>query len=445
MIPVHVGVGRSTRSVMGGEGGRGALEESTPAVLQRSLQVAYLCAAPPWPLRSGYQIRCFQVARQLLDAGHRLRVYSLWPGGKRGEEGAVAEEVAGRLGVPTTDVIVRATGGTTPWAVGRAVVSSLPIHSVAFRSRRFRRAIRRCTTQDVDLVYCHLMHMLQYRNLFPATAKVFLDQHNLDSDHWRQLGLGGRNRWIRLIAQVNLPRVLAHERQLYPHLDCCVCCAAEDLDLTRGITTEPLLLLAPNGVDIGAGPPAMPSLGSDPLILFLGGRDRKNAVAAERALRAVFPMVRRSVPTARLRVAGRVCERLDERLLRGAGVECFGEFDAPAAPFEGVWLVLAPFSYGGGSKLKVLEAFAMGRPVVGTPNAFRGIEVPPELRRYCSDTDAGLAELTVSLLEDRRRIGALGATLAQVSRDYDWRLTLSGIPHAVSSIVNPAHTTVGRE
>ncbi|MDX6412773.1 MAG: polysaccharide biosynthesis protein PslH [Gaiellaceae bacterium] len=118
--------------------------------------------------------------------------------------------------------------------------------------------------------------------------------------------------------------------------------------------------------------------------------------AIERLVSTVWPLVRREVPEATLRIAGRGTDRL--RLDDLDGVEIVGEVPSAAAFLHGLSLLLYPAPIGSGMKVKVLESIACGLPVVTTEFGAEGIAAGDGV--VVERDDAELAAAAVSLLRD---------------------------------------------
>jgi polysaccharide biosynthesis protein PslH len=141
--------------------------------------------------------------------------------------------------------------------------------------------------------------------------------------------------------------------------------------------------------------------------------------AVERLLTRVWPLVRERRPDARLVLAGENMERSTfAHLPDNAGVEWRGRVSSASDFLRELGVLLYPLSSGSGTKVKVLEALALGVPVVTTPDGAEGLGA---LGGVTVETvDGALARATVSLLEDagaRREAGeaALGTFTAHHS------------------------------
>ena len=119
------------------------------------------------------------------------------------------------------------------------------------------------------------------------------------------------------------------------------------------------------------------------------------AAAALRLVKDVWPLVRRAVPGARLRVAGRGMDAL----FQGAeGVEVAGAVPSAAAFFHGLSVLLFPLARGSGMKVKTLEALASGVPVVTTPAGAEGIQGDEGV--VVAEADEELANAAAAMLRD---------------------------------------------
>jgi glycosyltransferase involved in cell wall biosynthesis len=148
--------------------------------------------------------------------------------------------------------------------------------------------------------------------------------------------------------------------------------------------------------------------GVEPVAGFIGtGSWPMTAGAAYRLVEHVWPLVRREIPTARLRMAGRGMDRLG--LHSRDGIEIQGEVPSGAAFLRDVSLLLFPPVGGSGTKVKVLESLACGLPVV--TNSIGAEGVAPNDGVVLAEDDEGHARAAVSILRDageRRQRGAAG-------------------------------------
>lgn len=176
----------------------------------------------------------------------------------------------------------------------------------------------------------------------------------------------------------------------------------------------------PNGVDLGHLTPRDPAAEECDLLVFVGTLDYPPNVAAVRELATeVLPLVRHERPGARLVVAGR--RPVDAvRSLAGEAVQVLGAVADVRAVYARAAVAVYPGTLGRGTKNTVLEALAVGCPVVASPEAARGL--PAGQHAALGRTPLELASHVLALLDDddrRRRAGAAAAALAGSLPDWD--------------------------
>ena len=182
-----------------------------------------------------------------------------------------------------------------------------------------------------------------------------------------------------------------------------------------------------NGVDLDFFDPAAPvaalsrPLGG-PLLVFTGQMDyAPNVQAVIQFARDVLPRVRANVPDATFAIVGRNPAPAVAALAGSPGVEIVG-----AVPDMRPWLaaadvVVASLRIARGVQNKVLEAMAMGRPVVASEAAFEGIDAVPGLDLLVADGAGAEAAAILSLLGDRGLAAKIGrAARARMCLRYAW-------------------------
>ena len=198
-------------------------------------------------------------------------------------------------------------------------------------------------------------------------------------------------------------RAAAWEARTMRRFDQLVCLSDRDAQALAGLGVKTPTTVIPSAVEVEAwvrdGAP------QEHTVLFVGSfRHAPNVDAVEWLLDAVFPALRAELPTAALRIVG---ANPPEGLVGRApdGVTFCGFVEDLAEAVAAASCVVVPVRQGGGLRGKVLEAWAAGRAVVGTPVAFEGIAgvsgqhwleaaEPAELASHLRTvlTDAGLRD-----------------------------------------------------
>lgn len=174
-----------------------------------------------------------------------------------------------------------------------------------------------------------------------------------------------------------------------------------------------------NAVDARVAPKRRSHDNKPPSLLFVGNLDYvPNLDAAERLAASILPALRRRFPAAELHLAG--AGKAAARFARLSGVHVHG-FVADLGPlYDRAHVTVVPLRAGGGSRLKILEAFAYGLPVVATPVAAAGLDVSNGDQLLIADDDAELVVAALRIATDVNLAGRLAASAARfVAEKHD--------------------------
>lgn len=176
----------------------------------------------------------------------------------------------------------------------------------------------------------------------------------------------------------------------------------------------------PNGVDLGAFEFREPRR-RPPTLLFFGNLGYfPNVQAARFIALEVLPRIRRTIPEARLRLAG-MRPAASVRQLGGAvGVEVVGPVPDMAAELHGAAVAIIPMLTGTGMKNKVLEAFAAGTPVVANAMGIAGVDgARPGVHYGAGEGPGELAQAAVELMREPP-LRMAGAARRLVEERFSW-------------------------
>ena len=180
--------------------------------------------------------------------------------------------------------------------------------------------------------------------------------------------------------------------------------------------------VVPNGVDTAAADPNGNGAADGPVVLFPGNLAYPpNAAAAEWILSEIGPRVSELKPELEVLVAGRDASPRLRSLAESSPATLRSPVPDMGELFSRSTLVVAPLRSGGGTRIKILEAFGFGRAVVSTPIGAEGISVVDGEHLLLAEDTEGIARAIVRVAEDaelRERLGRAGRRL--VEERYDW-------------------------
>ncbi len=238
-------------------------------------------------------------------------------------------------------------------------------------------------------------------------------------------------RWIAaLYSLIQWKKLSRYEARVCRLADGVVAVSEADKRALQHLVSGLEVTVVPNGVDTefynGQFPMTKSQLDIGHCsLVFTGKMDfRPNVDAVLWFYREVLPLVQREVPDVCFYIVGQSPHRRVRRLADDPAVTVTGYVDDVRPYIAAACVYVVPLRIGGGTRLKLLEAMAMGKPIVSTSLGCEGFEGLVPGRELCiADAPTEFAQRVIELLDDasrRERLGQAGRRF--VEQRYDWRL-----------------------
>jgi sugar transferase (PEP-CTERM/EpsH1 system associated) len=237
-------------------------------------------------------------------------------------------------------------------------------------------------------------------------------------------------RWIAAAySYVQWRRLRAYERRACLTADRVVAVSDTDAEALRKLVPGLELAVVPNGVDMDYYTAPVPPLAAqegpgDLDLVFTAKMDfRPNVDAVLWFSQSVLPLVRRESPETRFWAVGKTPHARLAPLAKDPGVVLTGWVEDVRPYIAGAGLYVIPLRIGGGTRLKVLEAMAMGKAIVSTALGCEGFDLVPDQELVIAGEPAEFAAAVLDLLRDAERQERLGrAARRYAGSRYDWRM-----------------------
>lgn len=366
----------------------------------------------PEPADNGIKLRLSRLL-QALAASHEVHLLALC----RDMPGAADQE----LPLPYCATALAERAPATPLHLGSPVVSLWSTRPASVRaawSAHFANLVRRSAiTLNPDIVVAFELSSAPYALLLPRVPRVLddLEMAALHDEFTTATGRQRLRRWLTWTKHRSYVRHILRGFAGYTTV------SAHEAALARPLapaTAEMEIL--PNGADIEGAPP-LTELEPDTLIYPGALSYQANHDAMGYFLEQIFPQIHLMHPATRLRITGRATAAQIAALPECEGVEFTGFVPDIKALVARSWAEVVPLREGSGTRLKILEALALGTPVISTSKGAEGLDLVPGRDFLIADTPAAFAETTVHLLthpEERARLSANGRRA--VAERYDW-------------------------
>ena len=206
------------------------------------------------------------------------------------------------------------------------------------------------------------------------------------------------------------------EKAVCERMDMSLVCSLDDAARFKQMQENGHYVVVPNGVDTEYYRPLDPSREVPGTLVFTGAMNYyPNEEASLFLCRKILPMVRDANPLARVVLVGRDPTRKVRGLHNGKSIIVTGRV-ADVRPYvEQAQAFVVPLQHGGGTRLKILEAFAMGKAVVATPLGAEGIPARHDKEILLADDADSFTRQVISVLRNgdlRRRLGGAARQLA---------------------------------
>jgi glycosyltransferase involved in cell wall biosynthesis len=379
---------------------------------------------PYAPGGSGGSTRQFQLLRRLRELGHEVDVVApVHP--TQAEGPAILDEAGIRLfGKRRPESRVRETLAALcrrPGLIPAAARMPVMAWQVEVMVTALVPALRRALAERPDVIAIEHDWAAALARWLPAGVPRVLTLENLSWAYYEARARATSSLTRRGLLRLEGRRFARFDRRHLPSYDLLVTMSEEEHGGLRTVIDEPVVAI-PNGVDCARLPAASPDP-DQPRLLFVGTLAYPpNAEGAEWLVREVWPRVHAACPAARLEIVGRGASDAlqglaDDRVRLPGFVPDIAESYARAS------VVVVPLLSGAGTKLKLLEGLASGRPVVSTPVGAEGVSVRNGEHVVIADPGEPFAAAIVALLNDpdrRRALATAGRRL--VEERYDWRV-----------------------
>lgn len=368
------------------------------------MKILYVCHRFPFPPKRGGKIRPFNMIRHLTASGHEVTVASLVRSEAEAAEGAgiaahcqAFEQGAVREPLQFARMIARLPL-TTPSSMGY------------FYSSQLARRVRELLAQRAwDLIFVHCSSVAQYVEHVSGVPKI-LDFGDMDSQKWIEyadykpfpLSLGYRYEGAKM---------LAAEKRLARRFDLCTATTRAEWQTLEDYRTGAATDWFPNGVDADFFCPTDGAFDAD-TISFIGRMDYyPNQECMQRFCDQVWPLLRARRPAMKLLIVGADPSPAMRQLGQQPGVTVTGSVPDVRPYIRGSALMVAPLAIARGTQNKILEAMAMGVPVVTSGVAAGGVDAQDGEHFVVADTPQQLTDAILAITGDateRRRLAEAG-------------------------------------
>ncbi len=340
-----------------------------------------------------------------------------------------------------TEVLAIPNPGSRAAAGLRALASGSSITVRHFHSRQLQERIDAVLdTREVDAVFCFSSPMAEY--VFRSRhaqgklrrAARYMDLIDVDSFKWKQYAerVHAPMKWVY---SYEAARLAEYERRISREFDhLFLVSAQEKCCMPEGARLEHLHALG-NGVDLQYFAPRDSAPATPPALVFTGVMDYwPNEQGVQWFADEVLPLIHARRPDVRFVIVGSRPTDAVRKLGERPNIVVTGFVDDVRGYVADAAVCVAPLKVARGIQNKVLEAMAMGKAVVCTPEAFEGIRAPHGEAVIVAADAADFAAQVLELLDAAPRAAQVGASARRcVEQNYSWDANLRPLDELLAS------------
>ena len=402
------------------------------------MNILYVCHRFPYPPKRGGKIRPFNMIRHLTASGHQVTVCSL---ARSEQEAQEAQGIA-----PHCEAFEIAQ--VQEWAQMARMVVRLPLPTPSSMGYFYSPALARriddlLKSRKWDLIFVHCSSVAQYVSHVRDIPKI-LDFGDMDSQKWLEyanykpfpLSMGYR---------LEGTKMLAAEKRLARQFDLCTATTRAEWETLNGYGTGSDTDWFPNGVDGDFFCPLDESYDAD-TISFIGRMDYyPNQECMSRFCEQVWPLLRKARPAMKLLIVGADPSPEMRKLGELPGVTVTGSVPDVRPFIRSSALMVAPLQIARGTQNKILEAMAMGVPVVTSAIAAGGVDAQSEEHFLVAQSAHEYAQAILRIADnpkERHRLAMAGR--ARMLSNHAWAGSMQRLDGIIGRAIENFSRTTGQ-
>jgi len=402
------------------------------------MKILWVKAGKLLPVDTGGKIRSYNILRRLAER-NEVTLLSYYSGPR---DHAYEKEIASQL--PGTLTLNTGVPESSALDYLRRLTQAAPYAVTKFTSDEVKSEVATLLNDgEFDVAVCDF---LAASLNFPTVLKTptLLFQHNVESALWKRQASHEPNLINRAVYKLEAAKMLKYERKAVARFHHVIAVSDNDRDLMSAMTDASRISVVPTGVDLQQFSAARSedTQSKDPLVIFVGSMDwEANIDAVDYFCREVWPAVKRIVPGVRFRIVGRNPHARVKKLANDS-IEVTGTVASVIEHYREAAVNIVPLRIGGGTRLKIYEAMAMGKATVSTSIGAEGLDVNDGSDILLADSPAKFAESLIALLANdqlRKRIAKAAAVQAA---KFDWSVITKRFETVLAEI---ASTNLGTD
>lgn len=389
------------------------------------MNILWISHNVPYPPKTGVLQRNYNLVREASKIGNVYLLAIMQEGILPGEYNI--DEAKTELGKFCHKIeIIHIPSETSKLAFYSLAIKSLitidPLSVNSVKSAHMRRRIKQlCDENNFDIVHFDTIGLATYFKEASGSSRV-LNHHNIESHLLQRRTEIEKNFLKRFYFWLEARKLKFFEAKVCPEFDINFTVSELDKDRLLEIAPDSKIDTIPNGVDVDFFSPEGEKEVPGSMIMVSGMNWYPNRDAVLYMQEKIWPLISQSFPDISWVIIGASPpQKLVDLANDDPRVTVTGFVDDVRPYLRRAQIYLCPMRDGGGTRLKILDALSMGKPIVSTTIGYEGINITPEKNALLADTPAEFITQISRLIEDPdsgKKIGKEGRKF--VIDEFSW-------------------------
>jgi polysaccharide biosynthesis protein PslH len=373
------------------------------------MKILFIANRFPYPPFRGDKLKIYNLAKQLSQK-HEIHLITFV------EDPSDYQHLDKLNGLFSEIILIDLPKWKSYWHVLTGFLNSKPLQVNYFKSKKFAKSLE--TLLDMhqyDAIHVQHLRMAQYALNIQHPNKI-LDLPDAFSLYWQRRKSIKRSFFVKLLDQIESKKVLAYEAYILKRFTKNLVCSSEDANFLKDKHGAENVMILPNGVDVHTFKPLQHDYVHHHTLLFTGNMDyAPNVDAVIYFTEQILPLVLEKFEVQFIIAGQRPIESV-KALDNGKTVFVTGFIQDLTQTYNDASVVVAPLRFGAGTQNKVLEAMAMGIPVVCSNIGFEGLGIQDGEGAFMRKETSSFAEQVIALLSSsdlRKATGEKGVEVIQ--------------------------------
>ncbi len=387
------------------------------AVKKKSMKILILDEEFPYPLNTGKRIRSFNILSRLAK---KAEVHYLAYGDEASESFAELKRFS--MNPRTVDrQIQRKSGMIFYWKLLLNLFSKNPYIVSSHYSFEFQKSLNEAIRElRPDIIIAEWTPYTVFVSDIDSIKKIMV-AHNIESTIWQRYYENEKNFLKKQYIKEQWRKLLAFEKTSFEKADGVTAVSKIEAEEISSISGNKQVAVIENGVDLAYFVP-QGKTGEKLNLVFTGSMDwRPNQDATTFFVESIFPLLRKHFPHITATFVGR--NPTEEITVFGEidGITITGTVDDVRPYIAEGSIYIVPLRIGGGSRLKILEALAMKKPIVSTTVGAEGLQTEDRKHLLLAETPQDFLDAIIELTKNQTLADSLGENGRKlVEEKYGW-------------------------